>query len=228
MAKDNYKVGGFDSPDDYITALEKAMKEKHQQAAWGIRVPNGDLEKIIKDGRFKTQFETNTSSGMLDPGFRAKSEKTLFGAPINLNPKERPVYGMMMDKSNVYAGSQYGNSIYVKLDKAKVGNRTTVVYSDSLQMRNSISKINDPKIDSLDLGIGDVYNIFEEDGGWFHDLADRYPEIQIHGGVSLDDIDEVLINSDKVNIDQFTSMFKGTGIKYKFINTDQWSSGDFL
>ena len=44
-------------------------------------------------GRFKTQFETNTSGGMLGPSSRADAEEHLFSYPHSLDPKKRPVYG---------------------------------------------------------------------------------------------------------------------------------------
>ena len=44
-----------------------------------IAAPREALESIIDDGRFKSQFESGTSRGLLDDRVRAEAERNLFG-----------------------------------------------------------------------------------------------------------------------------------------------------
>ena len=114
------------------------------------------LEKILADGRMKTQHETKTSKGMMDPTYRAHAEWALFGigesteesdryyfedgterpADYEAFPKEfRPIYGHVMDREDpggFSAVAQYGRYQFVLKDK--VADRTTVTGDDSLRV----------------------------------------------------------------------------------------------
>ncbi|MFZ4632025.1 MAG: DUF3626 domain-containing protein [Patescibacteria group bacterium] len=102
------------------------------------------LKEILAAGRFKTQFETHSSNGTLNPRYRAEQENKMFNYVVDENKGEtvRPNYGYMSDNENGIVGSfdennvhskvsRYGN-IHVKFKKEQVADRTTVTFDDSL------------------------------------------------------------------------------------------------
>ena len=64
-----------------------------------IAAPREALESIIDDGRFKSQFESGTSRGLLDDRVRAEAERNLFGYPSDLPDEHRPIYGHISDRT---------------------------------------------------------------------------------------------------------------------------------
>ena len=177
-----------------------------------IRIDESALEQVVRDGEFKTQFETGTSRGTLNHDIREKAEAIQFGLdPEETDPTDRPIYGYMdVDGANDYSPdntakslgadaygrqeslSQYG-SVRVVL-KDSVRGRTTFTSGDSLAMGKRPSPINAPQIDSFannwelpaDIGL-DGQNAFS--------TTMRYVEAQIHGGVMVDDISHVVFES---------------------------------
>ena len=111
------------------------------------------LEKVFSDGRFKSQFETKSSGGLLDPKVRKIGEAGALEIRTDVKPKERPIYGFLSnnakdgvsyaDRKNVdqywdnilsvnnFNVNQYGN-IRVVL-KSEVRDRSTVTIGDSLR-----------------------------------------------------------------------------------------------
>jgi hypothetical protein len=60
------------------------------------------FESILNDGRYKNQFETRTSGGMLDTGVRKVGEGMATATPAGTKLAERPVYGFLTDNSAVH------------------------------------------------------------------------------------------------------------------------------
>ena len=140
------------------------------------------LPKLIADGRFKTQFETNTSRGSLVPKERSATDVAQFGYHPNTAPEMRPVYGYLtsggtLDDKKVSMVAQYGNLQFVL--KRDTHARSTYTTSDSLTGGYVPSPMGVPSSDS---------------GGFLG--YSTYSEAQIHGGVSLDDVDYVTVNVD--------------------------------
>jgi hypothetical protein len=108
------------------------------------------IVKIANDGRIKTQFESNSSSGLFNKDYRRESEEALFGLGNNENnhfmpgggwkfaaggdphpDTMRPVYGFFgSDDSGNLGASQYGSYQLVLKDHVKA--RTTFTGDDSL------------------------------------------------------------------------------------------------
>lgn len=183
-----------------------------------VRVNAPTLEKVLKDGRFKSQFETGTSKGMFSPDRRASAEYSLFGLPTNLDPKLRPIYGYVdeldriLKKTEISDVDQYGEIRVIM--KPTVRARTTVTTEDSLQISweaengNVLpSPLNDFSPASIRLpGARSQYDLYAQVDPDYYDrkLGElfspettlgakgkqyfSYREIQIHGGVSTDDI----------------------------------------
>jgi hypothetical protein len=110
-----------------------------------ITVPKAGLKALLEDGRFKTQFESGTSMGILDPNVRAEVESFLMGIPIDLDPTLRPVYGHADTRSEGERISDLVGSRYLGYDeqgleadgfhlvlRRELDDKTTTVYGDTM------------------------------------------------------------------------------------------------
>ncbi len=115
------------------------------------------LPKIIESGKFKTQFETNTSGGALSTSLRELTSKNLFGW------KDRPTdagfekYGYLRAgsfKDEVLSGdfgvSQYGDAS-ITFKKKNLMDRTTLTFGDSLDADGAYGEITPTKVNDFDV-----------------------------------------------------------------------------
>jgi hypothetical protein len=196
-------IGG--SSDSVQAQMADHLKATFADRKVAVRVTPTNLGKILDDGRMKTQFESGTSSGLFLRDTRSELEGRLFGLAEDADPKIRPIYGYVMIDGERPAGvretdalSAYGR-IQVVL-KDSVRDRTTAMIGDSLDLFGvgRPSPINNPDWRSFtplsrgsfgralgDQGIDRTY------GDAFH--KDLYAEAQIHGGVNVSDIEEVVL-----------------------------------
>lgn len=155
-----------------------------------IRVYAEDLPNIIDDYRLKTQFETGDSEGYYGPKMRADAERNAFGYPGKMNPEKRPVYGYFdWGTPDV---QQYGSIQLVMHENVK--DRATVSYGDSLNGMFDRNMFPSPAR-NVDTGAfrWDFTDTSIWSGAYFmHDVD--YIEAQIHGGVSLNDVKEVILH----------------------------------
>lgn len=181
-----------------------------------VRVTPKNLEHILSDGRFKSQFETNKSKGLNNNQGRASAENIWFGIDDNIfvNQERRPIYGYVMvdgvrpagytegtlGGTSVDALSQYGQ-IQVVL-KDQVRERTTAVYGDSLNHASfgMPSPVNQPSWTSFTpmigkAGIAANFSDVDRNSEDFRLRSESYVEAQIHDGVSTDDVAEVIFPS---------------------------------
>lgn len=190
------------------TRIKASMAKQTQEAFAGkpvaVRVTQKGLTDLLSDGRFKTQFETGKSGGLVDTGQRAKREAAWFGLAPDADPKKRPVYGYVAVGGIHAAGdadsdalSQYGQVQVVLKDEVRT--RTTAMFGDSLDHKASglPTPIDDPSWLSytpartslmaygLDTPTRDV-----DSPEW---RAGQYAEATIHGGVTLADVDRVVL-----------------------------------
>lgn len=201
------------SVEEYTIAADKAVKELVDKADVYIRVNPKNLKSILEDGRFKSQFETNTSKGHLNHFFRKGHEKKIFGYETKMAPELRPIYGYLNEGTNgIQKGGlgQYGR-IRIKF-KDSVRSRTTFTIGDSIDdiggnqahavfqpesLRNP-SRLADYPSYNISLDKKD-YNYIGK--SWQKDPLDyvsvnkkegfEYWEAQIHRGVSTDDIEHI-------------------------------------
>jgi len=205
------------TPEEYKEAVAKRMKELNDKAEITIRVPGDKVNDILKDGRFKSQFETGSSKGIFDPEWRSRGEKTLFKAPESLNPTDRPIYGMLRDATTTNHGQAYGDTV-VQLKKSSVINRTTFTYHDSLTLESAPQMLNKTSSNYFTAYPGgkktDVLAIVNRAEG-LKDVAYMYPEAQIHGGVTTDIIEKIIFKKKptKATIELMTQK----GIKYEIM-----------
>lgn len=197
-----------------LSALERdinsALDELYNKGRVMVRVPDNALSGIIKDGRVKTQFETGTSGGAVQPDARADLEHNILGYGWSTSPKDRPVYGYT---GNSGIAKQYGeNRITLKKDNKA---RTTISNDDSMDGsiqlggtatpiswgNNSLDYLGSP--DALDeyliangrddtkFHIEEILNNLRNKKG----ATNGYIEAQIHGGVTPNDFAGVSVGN---------------------------------
>jgi hypothetical protein len=198
--------GGSELSKNAVTDREaaKIFAKEIKNAKPVVSVYFSYLDTIFKDGRLKTQFETGKSQGMYDPLFRAKREMTAFGVPLDTDPTSRPIYGYLAFPESVDFGrsvvrpdnykltttsvSQYGDVRLVLKDSTKT--KTTFTMQDSLAniLRNGKKLSEDIDEESI-LQAGLLRTPTDSN----YPFESGYVEAQIHNGVTLDDIEKIVI-----------------------------------
>lgn len=181
-----------------------------------------NLEKILDDGRLKSQFETNSSEGSLDQRTRALSETVWFGVE-----ESAPIYGALeFEDLNQSVGSYYGNvSLYLKREALS---RTTFTFGDSLGLYRSVTpgSPGDSKyVDTPEYRAGVVSPSNTRgqnaDAMWDevrqdldnHDID--YIEAQVHGGVTLGDIEKVVFLPGQTPSKSVIDKLEANGIRWE-------------
>jgi hypothetical protein len=178
-----------------------------------VAVHSADLSKILRDGKLKNQFESGTSSGLLDPSTRELAERWMMGIGKRTPGRSRPIYGYLSNdpsgglNNEVYI-SQYGN-VRIKV-KDSVKSRTTFTDGDSLDDSGFIyarllggpkphlvetcpSPVNRPSVYSLKREtMSALYDGLIGDGAKGYG---KYLEAHVRGGVGLNDIEYVVIGN---------------------------------
>ncbi|MGA6203816.1 hypothetical protein ACPESR_03570 [Nocardia testacea] len=223
------------------------------------------LEAVLRDGRFKTKFETGKSAGGAKVEGRAWQEHTWFGYDRKILPDDRrPVYGYVMVNGEYAAAtgphglgwferladsewkqgigdsdllSAYGEVQVVF--KPEVLQRTTFTVGDSWNYRESTfpSHILNPQPESfgaLQKPLGsppETGDLPVPTTVWDRPLltmdreyhtpsftASDYVEAQIHGGVSVSDIDHVLLPGEPTP--ELRRALDDTGTRWKVFNNE--------
>lgn len=230
--KHNLKGSVKELQDEMRNRVRKAFANKKI----AVRVTPKNLENILDDGRFKSQFESKSSKGNYDPTFRAGMEASWFGIPDDpsYKPQERPIYGYVALDGIRPAGfgsgsigdpatdalSQYGQiQVVLKYD---VRNRTTAMFGDSLNnlTQGVPSPVNDPDWKSftpIATGHGARGLARMDRSGLDADFRhNAYAEAQIHGGVSLDDVEEIVFPSNPPTA--LRQKLDEKGVKWRVLN----------
>ncbi len=188
------------TPEQFDEALLQGMNDALDEVHPYMAIDPGPLQKVLNGGRFKSQFETRSSGGMLDEGYRANQEADMFGYAQNLPASERPVYGYLgrdpgtgvdlFGDATHDAIGQYG-SITVRFND-ELAARTTFTAADSLSGAHLPSPLLNPRMESAFIprysrGRG----IYESAERWAGDSG--YIEAQYHGGLSTDLIDRIYV-----------------------------------
>lgn len=193
--------------------LARQTREAFAGKKIAVRVTPGNLDKILDDGRFKSQFESSQSKGKKDQILRAQVEEAWFGIPQNEDATKRPIYGYValdgvrpagIGSADVFepgtdALSQYGQIQVILRDDVR--RRTTAMFGDSLNNRETgiSSPVDQPNWRSFTpawksvVGSGLATPDRDVHGGEFR--RRNYAEAQVHGGVTLADVEEVVLPS---------------------------------
>lgn len=115
------------------------------------------LPKIIESGKFKTQFETNTSGGVLSTYMRELTSENLFGWEDRPTDAGFEKYGYLRAgsfKDEVSLGdvavSQYGDAS-ITFKKKNLMDRTTLTFGDSLDAGGAYGEITPAKVNDFDV-----------------------------------------------------------------------------
>lgn len=178
------------SVEAYRDALEAHLRQLLAGVQFNKRVNAEDLVSILRDGRFKSQFETGTSGGALNPSYRASQEQLMFSYPRGMAAARRPIYGYLTSgvDDEFMNLMRYGHIRVVF--RESIADRTTFVLDDSLNAMptRAPSPVRNPRwyshqLDNLDpLAFTKVEEIVP------------YTEAQYHGGVARTDIAHVFMH----------------------------------
>jgi hypothetical protein len=196
-----------DTPAAYRAKVAARLKEKFADKPIAVRVRDEDaLDDILSNGRFKTQFDRGArrAPGLDSSPERRRLGEHVLGTPVDTAPDKRPVYGYVavngvepalpggrkISGISQREGQEDSLSPYGRVQvilKPDVRSRTTASVGDSLDELPFVrpSPVDNPSADSL--GINKLDAMDSPD--W---TRSHYVEAQIHGGVTKDDIAEVV------------------------------------
>jgi hypothetical protein len=141
------------------------------------------LESMAATNLYKSQFETNTSNGGLTAhpgGDRWNWENRIFGSAYeSMPPEQRPKYGSLNYKKDLYGGSPRFGSAYIKL-KQRVLERSTFCYPDSVFEPDAFGT-------AMHMSLVDLAKQGDKD------LLDDYIEAHVHGDIIVNKDIEVLV-----------------------------------
>lgn len=170
----------------------------------GVRADEEVVDKIIKDGRFKSQHETRTSHGLFDPKARERTETALFGLPTDLPVEQRPIYGYILDpESEISRTRARGYGDIISILKPHVKDRTSFTLDDSLGSRGTgheraFRYTESPRDLMRDLSqwewlySGSNYSPITYRDMWDNAAPSNYIEAQVHGGLPWNDVSHLI------------------------------------
>ena len=201
--------------------IRKKMKNVEENSAFLMRIPSTSIDNLVQKNKFMNLFESGNSGGVPNIEARMKVSKNLFGHNLD---KESFVssekYGYLSSKdflrdieffSKRHGTSQYGG-IIIKFNKEKIKERATYTLDDSLLAGAIKAVVAGDFNTNLSLGI-DKYNLkkyygvlknlsesddaisltkeIKKENGFF-----RYIELQYHGDITLDEVNEICFTKD--------------------------------
>jgi len=155
------------------------------------------LQRLARDGRYRSQFETGTSNGGLTAhpgGDRWRWEQRMFGHAYDDAPAaERPKYGALDHRRRGMGGAPRFGSAHLRLTRS-VLDRTTFCFPDSV-------------FEPTTMGTADRFGLFplverfdarpltDELEATAGGLLDDYIEAHVHGSVELSaDVEAVVLD----------------------------------
>lgn len=148
------------------------------------------LESLVRDGVYRSQFETGTSNGELAAypgGLRWQWESRMFGGAYDNVPNSgRPVYGSLNFRHRRNGGSPLFGSAFLRL-REEVLDRATFCYPDS----------SGPPCyaECEHFGTAERAGLIAFAAADEVDYLIDYVEAQVHGGVQLDrDVEAVVLD----------------------------------
>ena len=184
----------------YREFIDRGKKIIQNESAGFKRVPVETVEAMLAgEPRFKSQFETGRSEGTMSTTLRSKVEQASIGFDPGNDVKHRPQYGYLshddeLHEDLVESALFYGEAKF-KL-KPGVLNRVTVTGANSLGMRSKVYAQplkGQPLDDNVARGtLGRIpFSSRPLTAKEYYKKSDGYNEIQIPGGLTLDDMEAV-------------------------------------
>jgi hypothetical protein len=165
---------------------EEQRNEILKNSRVAIRQPEHIAKHIFEAGRFKSQFETGNSQGALNERLRRDVEKNAMGVPHKIENEKRPIYGYVSNEHGSHGSialDGYGEVAYIL--KEEIKGRSTVTFGDSLDNALPASPYSDHK----------EYSVAPHEPGRIGRSTNSYIEAQFHGGVSVNDVEKIVINT---------------------------------
>ena len=227
---------------NFLSAMrERVLRRKAKEISQGtprVATTSDALLAILEDGRFKTQYETGVSEGWNSPSLRRKFENEYFAIPTDLPDADRPVYGYMPlqdETGKVRHPVQYGDQIVVL--KPEVRDRATMTFGDSLDGELTGMSLDEDFDDLPKDRLEAAFDGYESGPAILHEMVGAldasdavefdlggeeagvknkwdYVEAQIHGGINLEDIEKVGINTDNENAKTMALALEKAGIPW--------------
>ena len=175
---------------DFQNKLEQRFNEIAKNEVI-VYVPDTRLSGVVEDQRIKNAFEVS----FRNPEYLStrKSVERDFGVPDNARDSDRPVYGAI---GNYQWAENYGDFGFVLKDSVK--ERTTMSVGDTFRSQTpvSVSDVISGNASSENMTRSipreTITNLTNEPNRPIGEYG--YWEAQIHGGVSMSDVQEVRIN----------------------------------
>ena len=215
-----------------VPRYESSIKEAVDKNEFSSRTDALSIMGILSDGRMKTQIETGKTHGYKDRDKRIQASNDMFngGDPMNINDDEYEIYGYL---GNAKRADMYGDCRIV-FKKDQVIDRTTLTIGDSLEQRASgawqvPTMATDPKILSYNVNpfeseyytpketlkhTDDIFKSIRETG--CVNSSGDYVELQIHGGVSLSDIEYIEVPASDWRRPVIETLAKKNGVSIKW------------
>ncbi len=212
--------------DDEIELIGKEIKKLIDENEYSMRVGTDIMGEILKDGRFKNQFETGTSGGTLSKQWRKKATHKLFGVDLKgIKYKNYEKYGYLGDKDLLLdANSPIGyGDVIVRFDKNKLRNKVTYTLGDSLgnacNDRVIAGNISNPRANGIVKNeLKYIYDVLKSNeintvkDFVYETNIDRYLELQYHGELTMKDVKEICF-TDKLPNEEVIKELKNRNIK---------------
>ena len=230
--------------EEFEKNIKQELSKLLDENEFATRTSMEGLEKILEEGRIKSQFETDKSSTVIGKEFRAEVEETLYGYPRDLDPRLRPIYGYLTNSKNGFEFSRYNGAlkygnVSIILKKKGLSNRTTFTLGDSLDGTRYDYKVptlyDQPSMQALSASrsLCDRYGTYTgKVGKDLYEVTNNvsYLELQFHGGVNINNIEKVYIhtyvdawngrqyfNIDAKQISKLEKALKKAGIDYEVV-----------
>jgi SPP1 gp7 family putative phage head morphogenesis protein len=221
-----------------VEEVEKRLTDAMQNGKVTISVSPDSLTEIFIDQKFKNQFETKKSGGLLDFSIRKQAEKAVLDLDVIVTPQQRPIYGYITDNQTKLGfgmaanteqaldtilsvwnsrTSAYGSIKVVLKDSVK--SRATATIGDSFSPNVIADNLLEVKPDLNNMGL---YRYGAPINDNMPDFS--YLETQIKGGVTLDDVEAIYLDykaSDSAfaaeKVEEIRQMVRASGRDIKVI-----------
>jgi hypothetical protein len=207
---------------EVLTETEATMRATLNAGTLATRRSINSTERILTEGRFKSQFETQTSAGMLSPKTRADAENKMFGYREDLNARDRPIYGYLeppagQPRPNWSGEESYGDVKFTLKDSVR--DRTSATWDDSLFSQTRPSAITEPRASSYNPGY-----TFGDTRLKPGQLGYPYTELQFHKGLTVDDIASITLKTQQ-EVERLRKLLESRGFTEDPRNPLRWLAG---
>ena len=183
-----------------------------------IVAKNSLIDNILTEGRFKTQFETGTSEGVLCEDSRNVTELVYFGFDKKTEKREmRPIYGFFTDHAHGVINntgsippprtvSQYGDVCF-EVKGEKFYRDATITFKDSLGSERSMAAVpvSAPHFTAFNPSHYDNLVKMYNDKVSSSEAGHSYVEAQYHGQLKLTDIEKIHVSIGEYNDNKMLS-----------------------